>query len=319
MSWIVVGAMMAAIASVAPAAAAQSGSRVVLADQRFVVTTAAGSGLLPIYLSADWTQPWPEATRALLIFHGTGRNAHSYFMTGKKARELAGEENAGALIIAPHFIEQADLENRPPPADVDKLLRWKHGRWKHGYEALAPAPISSFDIIDALLARLADRAMFPNLAKVVVAGHSAGGQIVQLYAIVGTGAAKLTSLGVHLRYIVANPSSYAYFSQERPCPHTNCDKTFNNWWYGMDRRPAYAAKAIPTELERAYLARDVLYLLGANDNDEHAEELDTQCMAEAEGKHRLARGHAYFDYMQKRHPDPWASFAGGIRCCPQRA
>src|SRR5690242_14641322 len=111
MSWIVVGAMVAAIASVAPAAAAQSGSRVVLADQRFVVTTAAGSGLLPIYLSADWTQPRPEATRALLIFHGTGRNAHSYFITGKKARELAGEENAGALIIAPHFIEQADLEN----------------------------------------------------------------------------------------------------------------------------------------------------------------------------------------------------------------
>ena len=71
----------------------------------------------------------------------------------------------------------------------------------------------------------------------------------------------------------------------------------------MNHRPAYAAKAIPAELERAYIARNVLYLLGANDNDEHAEELDIHCMAEAEGKHRLARGHAYFEYMQKRHPD----------------
>jgi pimeloyl-ACP methyl ester carboxylesterase len=75
--------------------------------------------------------------------------------------------------------------------------------------------LSSFDAIDSILARLADRSVFPNLAHIVLAGHSAGGQIVQRYAVVGTGTDKLTALGVRVRYVVANPSSYAYFSRER--------------------------------------------------------------------------------------------------------
>jgi hypothetical protein len=75
---------------------------------------------------------------------------------------------------------------------------------------------------------LADRSLFPNLKAVVLAGHSGGGQLVQRYAVVGKAAAALTSTGIHLRYVVANPSSYLYFSDERPSRGGGC-RDFKHW------------------------------------------------------------------------------------------
>ena len=196
------------------------------------------------------------------------------------------------MIIAPHFLESEDLKTNPP---------WEPSRWKHGWPALRPAPLSSFDAIDAILDRLADRTIFPNLTQVVVAGHSAGGQILQRYAVVGPGAPKLTALGIHVRYVVANPSSYAYFSKDRPAPSKWCWRV-NDWGYGMSKRLPYAAKGTPVDFERAYVGRDIVYLLGAEDIYPSGEDIDTTCAAEAQGSCRLLRGHAYFAYMQERNP-----------------
>ena len=65
-----------------------------------------------------------------------------------------------------------------------------------------------------MLATLADRARFPNLTTVVLIGHSGGGQLLNRYAIVGKSATTLA--GIHVRYVIANPSSYFYFSDDRP-------------------------------------------------------------------------------------------------------
>jgi pimeloyl-ACP methyl ester carboxylesterase len=144
-----------------------------------MVATAEGSGLLPLFLSPDWARPRPEVIRVLIIFHGNGRNANSYFNTAKKARRLAGEQGRGTLIIAPQFVAEVDLKNDLPD-DAYMLLRWTTQTWKDGEPALGPVSLSSFEAIDAVLARLADRTIFPNLVHVVVAGHSAGGQIVHI-------------------------------------------------------------------------------------------------------------------------------------------
>jgi pimeloyl-ACP methyl ester carboxylesterase len=298
-SWTALGAMLALLATGA-LALAQERSRVEIADKRLVVATAEGSGLLPLFLSPDWGRRRPDVIRVLIIFHGNGRNANSYFNTAKKARRLAGEQGRGTLIVAPQFLAKGDLKNDPPD-DAPMLLHWTTQTWKDGEPALGPAPLSSFEAIDAVIARLADRTIFPNLVHVVVAGHSAGGQIVQRYAIVGTGLSKLTAIGVHVRYVVANPSSYAYFNEDRPYPTADCP-TFDNWKYGMKKRPPYAANPAPANFERTYAEREVVYLLGSDDIDPHAEELDQRCEAEVQGKYRRARGEAYFAYMQKRHP-----------------
>lgn len=61
--------------------------------------------------------------------------------------------------------------------------------------------------------RVARKDVFPHLASIVVAGHSAGGQFVTRYQMAnqvdGT-------LGVPVTYVVANPSAYPYLDNERP-------------------------------------------------------------------------------------------------------
>jgi hypothetical protein len=41
----------------------------VVADQRLLVATASGQGVLPLYLSRDWDRPLPDITRAVLVVH----------------------------------------------------------------------------------------------------------------------------------------------------------------------------------------------------------------------------------------------------------
>jgi pimeloyl-ACP methyl ester carboxylesterase len=270
------------------------------------VTTSAGTGVLPVYVSSDWSKPRPQVTRAIIIFHGVKRNADSYFRSAKEAVQEAGIAGRGTIIIAPQFLAEEDT--LPFPLDSG-VLRWHRERWEGGEIATTPAPISSFDAVDAVLARLSDRSLFPALVQVVLAGHSGGGQIVQRYAVVGRGEAELTKIGVRVRYVVANPSSYVYFSEDRPLKttgfarYTGSCTGFNRWKYGVQEAPSYVGQAAFVDMEESYIGRDVIYLLGTADTDRHDRDLDVSCKAEAEGPHRYARGKAYFTYIKLRHPD----------------
>ncbi|HVJ53539.1 MAG TPA: hypothetical protein VM689_13810 [Aliidongia sp.] len=272
----------------------------VVADQRLTVTAAAGTGQLPLYVSADWTRPQPGIIRALLVFHGKLRDADVYLKSGEAALAAAGDGAKGTLLIVPQFLDDLDMAPHELPA---QLLHWGPDAWMGGEPAHGPAALSSFEAIDAILARLADRSLFPALQTVVVAGHSGGGQVVQRYAVVGKGETVLTARGIHVRYLVANPSSYVYFSKDRPvaddgsaCPG------FDRWKYGFEAPPPYVEGEAVTALETRYVARDVVYLLGGNDIDPNHAALDKSCEAEVQGPYRLARGHAYFAYLQARHP-----------------
>jgi hypothetical protein len=125
--------------------------------------------------------------------------------------------------------------------------------------------------------------------------------VVQRYAIAARGETALTREAIAIRYVVANPSSYAYFSPERPdsAIAASCHG-YNNWKYGMDQRPPYLAAASPAELEQRYVARRVIYLLGTRDTNPDHPVLDKSCMAEAQGPTRYARGHAYAAMMAAR-------------------
>jgi pimeloyl-ACP methyl ester carboxylesterase len=258
----------------------------------------AGGGVLPLYLTADWSRPLPYITRAVIVVHGLQRNADNYFETAMRAQAAAGAIGGSTLMIVPQFLTQIDIDAHRLPADT---LRWSRGGWESGEPAHGPAPTSSFEAFDAILARLADRRLFSRLAGVVLAGHSGGGQVVQRYAIAGRGDAALLRAGIAVRYVVANPSSYAYFSGDRPVPAVaaSCPR-YNDWKYGMARLPPYLANRAPADLERSYVARQVIYLLGTQDIDPNHQELDKTCMGEAQGPYRYARGRAYADYMKAR-------------------
>jgi hypothetical protein len=269
-----------------------------IADARMTVTTRAGSGDIPLYLSADWSHPLPSIRRVVIVVHGVGRDADGYFRGAEAARAAAGPAGPATLLIVPQFLADIDVATYHLPA---AMLRWGTEAWAAGEPAHGPAPLSSFDVFDAIMQRLADRALLPALEHVVLAGHSAGGQVVQRYSIVGRGEAAIATRGLTLRYVVANPSSYLYFSDDRPEPvdRAACPG-FDRWKYGLAGAPPYVGAT--AGLEGSFVARQVTYLLGTADTNPQQPDLDKSCGGEAQGPYRLARGLSYFAYLQARHP-----------------
>lgn len=303
---VAVGAAMLALLA-QPALAAHLKPVATISDTRFTLDTPQGQAEFPLYLSKDWTVAQPQVTRAVIVIHGKLRNADVYFRTAQNAREAAHADPDSTLLIAPQFLATLDLRVHDEPAD---LLRWKGDAWMGGEAARGPLPISSYAVLDAIVTRLADRKLFPNLQHVVVAGHSGGGQVVQRYAVAARNIDVLTREGIDVRYVVANPSTYAYFDAQRPnaqgvaAPFDAAQCTdFNQWKYGMDNRPPYLNDRSPAQLEAAYASRRIDYLVGGADNDPQQSALDRSCAAEAQGPQRFARAEAYYRYIQARHPE----------------
>lgn len=260
-----------------------------------------GTNQATLGLSESWARPKPQIQRAVIIIHGRLRNAQTYLRSAERASNQS-KERGHTLLIAPQFLDEKDITAHHL---ADNILRWHENTWMEGDRSLGGKPISSFTVLDHILKRLSDDKLFPNLKEVVIAGHSGGAQVVQRYAMIGGKVdALLKKEGVKLRYLVANPSSYAYFDEERPLPvdKAKCAR-FDNWKYGLNKLPAYAGNETPAELEAAYVKRDVTYLLGANDTNPEHPALDKSCSAEAQGANRLQRGHNYFQYLSKRHPE----------------
>ncbi|MEN5147918.1 alpha/beta hydrolase [Pseudomonas orientalis] len=274
--------------------AAEHGVKVVSPD-RFHLE----AGDLSLGLSQDWRQPLPKVTRALIIVHGRLRNAQTYLQSGIDAAKHAGV-GGNTLVIAPQFLNQSDVKRNPLG---DQVLQWKGNDWMAGEPSTGPGHISSYAALDQIIKHLGNRTLFPALKEIVIAGHSGGGQVVQRFALTGHDHPLLQTEGISLRYVVANPSSYAYFSPQRPVPFdaASCPG-FNDWKYGMQNLPNYVGHQGAQQLEQAYVSRDITYLLGQQDTDPNHPALDKSCEAETQGAYRLIRGHNYVDYLKQRHP-----------------
>jgi pimeloyl-ACP methyl ester carboxylesterase len=266
----------------------------VVQDGRLNVRTAQGEGVAVLHVTRDWNMPQPGIRRAVVVIPGwPRRDLHA----GEHAAAQAGVAARDTVIVTPQFLIQSDVVAHGLPGST---LRWGPDDWVIGRDATAPAPVSSFDVIDAILARLGDRQVFPNLGEVVIAGHSSGGQFVQHYAVVGHGPEPLLAEGIHVRYVIANPSTYLYLTAARPVvPAPGCISV-DRWRYGVSSGvPRYARPSSNlADLRAAYLAKDITYLLGMDDNDPNHHQLDRSCAGEAQGSTRLQRGLFYANEMR---------------------
>lgn len=250
-------------------------------------------------LAVGVSQTSPQIQRVLIILHGRLRNAETYRQSAEKAAREAGQ-SATTLVIAPQFLNEADIARHDLP---DKVLRWRGNEWMAGDLSTAPEALSSYAVLDRLLTRLSNRLEYPTLKEVVIAGHSGGAQVVQRFAMMGEDQPALRQAGVKVRYVIANPSSYAYFDKQRAvavdpakCP------TFNDWKYGLNHLPSYAKGQTAKTLEQRYIERDITYLLGELDTNAAQPALDKTCAALAQGPSRKERGLNYFKYLTQRHP-----------------
>jgi pimeloyl-ACP methyl ester carboxylesterase len=244
-------------------------------------------------------------TRAFILVHGTQRNGDDYYKTAVTATREAGALS-GTLVIAPQF-RANDGRSCKDALGVGELGFSCNG-WKDGDTALN-GPVDSYAPMDALLLKLADKRHFPNLREIVLAGHSAGGQYVQRYAAVNRVESRV---GLPVRYVVANPSSYLYLESWRPVagdPPAGC-ATFDDYKYGLRHLTGYAAGTGVDTIKAQYPKRNVTYLLGERDTtDEHS--MDTTCPAMAQGPNRFVRGMDYwkrltvtFGARHEVHPVP---------------
>jgi pimeloyl-ACP methyl ester carboxylesterase len=278
-----------------------------LADRQFLVRTPLGSGYAR-YFGTSSLDGDPSVTKAVIVVHGVLRDADYYYDTGVIAADAAHALDQ-TLVIAPQFVEHSELEGQKVSPQT---LYW-NGKWPGGSDALAPAPISSYDVFDAMIARLSDAARFPKLREIVLIGHSAGGQIVQRYAVVGKAPQLDSGARVPVHLVVSNPSSYFYFDDWRPVPQRNCPD-FNQWRYGLSGAPRYVAGSA-AELETRYVARHVTYLMGTADTNPKEDDLDRSCGGEAQGPYRFARAKYFIAYIGRRHPSGTAqdyAFVEGV-------
>jgi pimeloyl-ACP methyl ester carboxylesterase len=253
-----------------------------------------GGRFVTMYRSHPLTAPNAAAKRALVVIHGSGRNADDYFASGMAAAFLAGplEET---VVVAPRFAGTGAA------ACADELSAGEIGfacvedDWRGGGPGAGAPGVTTYDVMDALIRRLADKRRFPHLRHVVLMGHSAGGQYLSRYAA----AAKPAPAGIEVRYVISNPSSYLYIDDWRPAPVEGCGG-FNRWRYGLERRTGYAEKIPDETMRRNLLDRDVVYLLGGYDVTPQFG-FDTNCEAVAQGPNRLERGKSYFEYITRRH------------------
>jgi pimeloyl-ACP methyl ester carboxylesterase len=254
----------------------------------------------------------------LIVLHGSGRNADDYFCSSTAAVAQQGYvPPEGVVLITPRFpsLQDGDLEI----VNGGTAIRWDDGgdvsgTWRYGEEATLPSDIdeslSSFRAIDLLLDAI-NVTQLPLLQKVVIVGHSSGGQFVQRWAL-------MTPHWTDSLYrgIVANPSSYAYLTPKRfvdgqwKLPSDASCPNYNQWEHGLDPggncsvsyvRDVVDELGVDT-LVRRYRSRRMTYLIGSLDvcpiaGDEsgwcNSHGLEITCADMLQGRTRLER-HEHF-------------------------
>ncbi len=283
------------------------------------ITYAGGPARSMMYSTYALNKRDTRITRALVMIHGASRNADHYFETATAAGFLAGAlENT--IILAPHMLATGDKS-------AANEVVWSSGgvNWRAGGFSSSHPTLNSFEFVDEIVKALANKKNFPNLTHIVIAGHSAGGQVVTRYEMVN----KLHgTLGVTMTYVVANPSTYAWPVAARPLGtgdaavadadkealgadgekvHTNFSygpfdasklPNYNRWPAGLDSLAGYSAGMNADQLRKQLVERPTTYLLGQVDVLPLGG-FDASATAMAQGPTRRARGEAFAKYVNE--------------------
>jgi pimeloyl-ACP methyl ester carboxylesterase len=138
-------------------------------------------------------------------------------------------QNNTVLIVAPIWLNEVDQRAGSVQA---KELYFKSSNWQAGGSSVGPSlqhSLSAYSIMDNFTDMLFDKAVYPNLNQVVIAGHSMGGQASHRYAILK----KQKKYDDDLSYWVGNPGSWTFLSTDRPYHNDSCSAIFDNWHYGI--------------------------------------------------------------------------------------
>ena len=253
-----------------------------------------------------------EIEHVILAIHSSNHDALMVYKNCMKLVDGHDDLSKSTLVMAPQFLMEKHVKS-----STDKnLLFWKaYPFWGSSVSTTKSAGrdlrISAYSILDQVISNICSKTTFPNVQRLTILGHSAGGQLVNRFA--ASNAVEydvIRPAGIHWRYIVMNPSSYVYFSAKRSVNGSMQDFSeppdkiieshphYNNYGYGLDRLYSYHRNhgLTPEKIRHMYPQRNVIYLLGEQDCVADAS-MSTHPHAMLQGDNRLDRGKIYYGHL----------------------
>ncbi|KAE8215094.1 hypothetical protein CF327_g1607 [Tilletia walkeri] len=252
---------------------------------------------VPIYESNDVDRS--QVTRVVLGVQALGADGWHYWTNLANTRNKAWGNNAAfdkskVSIVLPQFLRQADKD---AGAAIDSDIWWNPDTYGYGGSAVGPTSlgssgISTLDVLDSTIAWI--EARYPKVQRIVLVGHSLGGQLLQRYGLLRHDGQSTRS---RLDFIIMNAATYAYPVKARPVPfNASSCPTFDTWPFGFaspSSLPPYSAAdygRLGTKgLHTRFATRNVHIALGSNDLGSGTK----LCESLAEGNYHLSRGRFY--------------------------
>ncbi|KAJ9480088.1 hypothetical protein PHBOTO_003875 [Pseudozyma hubeiensis] len=255
-------------------------------------------------LAVYWTRnpSNDHAKQAFVMIHGRNRNGGDYWKTMNDILDSAVKDNyssadKNAIVVAPQFYSEKLNKGQYKKHE----LAWDDiNAWQAGEAAIHPSGTkeSSFDALDAFFDEFSNRTKYPALEELVFVGHGGGGQLINRYGIV---AKEMSSASLSVRFIAGDPSSSAYFTEDRPTTNPSIASKstcplYNTWRYGFTNfTGTLDGLKTPQEYFAQNVKRDVRYIVG---NDDTAKNGDQYCMAILQGGvARRDRNLAWWKYI----------------------
>jgi hypothetical protein len=177
-----------------------------------------------------------DLQRAVIVIHGAQADAFNYHAAMIQALQLVTDPDISpdtVAITAPYFPNDNaagtgypyNANGATPAAKYPSpAMAWSGDLWSGGSNNQYPPntpTTSSFVVLDQIVQYYGNKAQFPNIRQIVVAGHSMGAQMVHRYAAVGL---TPTQLGITtpISYWIGDPNSYIWFATDRPLSTGKC-------------------------------------------------------------------------------------------------
>ena len=197
-----------------------------VSDTLMVMRFSGDTLVVPYFANLRVDEPHPGITRAVVVIHGTLRNARDYYRSVRDG--FAGRARGGLHL--PHCGAAVPHRGGCRGGHALGPAISSGPTWAGAKETFhrSPRPIrgrlASVPSLWSIPCSCELAALNPDLEDIVVAGHSAGGQFVNRYAAGNPVHEPLfADYGITLHYVVSNPSSYLYFDAKRWVPATESE------------------------------------------------------------------------------------------------
>lgn len=259
----------------------------------------------PYFITSDFDAS--KVKRAILALPGQPRDSWKYANLFNNAlnwvynQSLYDIQEGEVIIVAPIVLNTNDQAAGATSDDGADWAVYGGSNWEFGGSTQAPAADSSvsfYTALDKMIDMLLDKSVYPNLGKVVVGGHSMGGQAAQRYALFRHG----QDNDDDVLYWIGNPGSFTWLTADRPAGG-DCDGNTNKFPYGLDESsnfPKYVRSMLNDgettgDMVNRFRSRQIRYAFGLLDNGAG----DTHCESYAQGANHLQRGANFVEMLSK--------------------